>query len=370
MTKQWDALGGGRWLAFLLAFTCSSAGAQTLTIEHQPVSCAVADRFPRLEAHIQPSENVAQARVIFQGANRQEWYSVDMTLAGGLCSGVLPKPRPSLKAFTYYVEVTGVALGTSRTPEYTAAVVEGSTLCQGKVAAGVLASASVLLHGPVGVVALPAGFASSGVTLAGGVAVSSTGAAGAAGAGAGGGGGLSGAALAGIVAGTGAVAGGVVLVAGKGGDDEATGTTYSGSISGQYTVTQVAVGNETTTCAFARALSGTMRITLSSSTSQAQIDVNEDSGGVSGGCAESGPGCCGPSAFMCAFTGGSGSLSCADQRTTASGGAANTQSIAFTGSLSSGVISGMLTYGRNGQSTTNGVSASHSGSTTFPITLR
>jgi hypothetical protein len=176
------------------------------------VGCATADRFPRLEARIAPAESVATARILFQGLS-PEWYSVAMKREGTVFAGVLPKPKPSLKEFRYYIEVTGTALDTNRTPDHTAVVIDGSSACRGGLTAGSVASASVLIQGPAGVVALPAGFAPAGV-VAGTASGSSAGAAGAS---ASGGGGLSGAAIAGIAAGGVAVAG-VAVAAGKGGD--------------------------------------------------------------------------------------------------------------------------------------------------------
>ena len=46
----------------VLVLTSSSLLAQTLTIDHQPVGCAVAEKFPRLEARFAPADTVATAR--------------------------------------------------------------------------------------------------------------------------------------------------------------------------------------------------------------------------------------------------------------------------------------------------------------------
>ncbi len=190
------------------------ASAQTLSIDHQAVGCAVAEKFPRLEARFAPADTVAVARVLFQPENAQQWYAVAMKAEGSAFSGVLPKPKKSLKAFKYYIEVTDKALGTNRTADYTANVVGGSAECKGKLMAGALGSAAVLLQVPAGAAALPAGFASTGVVAAGsGSAVAAAGAAAG-----GGGGGLGTGAVVGIVAGVGAVAGGVAVAAGKSGD--------------------------------------------------------------------------------------------------------------------------------------------------------
>ena len=148
----------------LLALSGASPGASALSIEHQPVTCAVAERFPRMEARLVPG-GVARARVVFQGQNT-EWYSVDMKPDGARFFGVLPKPMKSLKRFRYYIEVTDKTMGTNRTADYDTDVVDSTGGCKGRVMAASLGSASILLQGPAGVFALPAGFASSGVVIA------------------------------------------------------------------------------------------------------------------------------------------------------------------------------------------------------------
>ena len=162
--------------------TDSPVEAQTVSIDHRPVGCVMADKFPRLEARFAPAETVATARVVFQGQS-SDWYSVAMKPEALAYSGILPKPKKSLKSFRYYIEVTDKGLGTQRTSDYATTVVDGSSACQGKLMAGALASASVILQGPAGVVALPAGFASSGVVAGTAAGSGSAGAAGAAGGG-------------------------------------------------------------------------------------------------------------------------------------------------------------------------------------------
>ncbi len=196
----------------LFLLTSSSAQAQAPRIDHQPVACAAAEKFPRLEARFAPAEAVATARVVFQGANPQEWYSVAMKSEGDLFAGILPKPKKSLKSFRYYIEVTDKTLGTNRTVDHTTTVVDSTGACKGKIMAGAIGSASVILQGPAGIAALPAGFASTGVVAAGSAAGSS---AGTAGAGVGGGGGMSTGAIAGLV-GVGAAAVAVVAVKASG----------------------------------------------------------------------------------------------------------------------------------------------------------
>jgi hypothetical protein len=343
-------------LGVIFLLPSSSAQAQTPRIDHQPVACAAAEKFPKLEARFAPADTVAIARVVFQGQG-SDWYSVAMKPEGAIFTGVLPKPKKSLKAFRYYIEVTDKTLGTNRTADYTTSVVDNSSACNGRIMAGALASASVTLQGSAGVVVLPAGFASSGVVVAGSAAGSSAGAAGAAGSAVGGGGGLGTGAIVGIVAGAGAVAAGVVVATGGSSD-----TSYTGSYSGQLVVTG------SSPCIFTRPFSGTMEITL------------KQSGGTATGQGHStwtqtetvtgGPNCGlpGPSGgnqtftYDCEITGTESNLSCIHQRDPS---ATSTVTHGFSGALNGGVISGTVKH-----DLTHRESPPYSGSASVPITLR
>lgn len=179
-------------------------------IEHDAVACVVADRFPRFVARF-PGTEVAIARIVFQGSS-PDWYSVTMKPEGGSFAGVLPKPLKSLKAVTYYIEVTERTLATNRTRDYVALVVGSPGACSKRAVAGTVPTASILMQNPPGVVALPAGFAPSGV-----ITGSAAPGAGLAGAGAAGAAGLSAGAVTAIVGG---VAGAAALAkaAGRGGE--------------------------------------------------------------------------------------------------------------------------------------------------------
>ena len=367
-------------LVVLILISSRSVDAQTQNIEHQPVGCAVAEKYPRLEARFAPADAVAVARVVFQPENAQQWYAVAMKAEGSVFSGVLPKPKKSLKAFKYYIEVTDKALGTNRTADYTTNIVGSSGECKGKLMAAALGSASVLLQVPAGAAALPAGFASTGVVAAGsGSAAAATGAA------AGGGGGLGTGAIVGIVAGAGAAAAGAVVVAGKSGGESAPGaTSYSGPFSGQYVVTQTIAsggpgGVTNSTCFHTHAFSGTVNVRLEQlngmSTGEVRASSTETQLGVTGGpnCSSPGPG--NSLSFKCALTGTPGNLACSEQNTSTFGNRTSTATHGFSGALSGGVISGMVTHAFTGQSagvnTIGGpLMTTDLGSTTFSVTLR
>jgi hypothetical protein len=212
-----------RSIAVCLAITSFVAATHVdaAAIEHNPVGCVVADKFPRFEARVTPADSVARARVLFRGEGGAGWYSVVMTRGGDSFSAFLPKPKKSLPRFSYYVEVTDTALGTSRTAEHTASVAAGAATCAPDVmVAPSAATASVLLEAPSGAAAVPAGFSGTSVVAAAGVAAGAAGVTAATGGGVG--------ATTVIVAGAGVVAvgaGALVAksVAGSEGDDGGVG---------------------------------------------------------------------------------------------------------------------------------------------------
>ena len=164
-------------LAAAMVLAPVSAAADGPAIDHAPVGCVVAEKFPRMDARIEPLFSVARATVHFRSATGGPWYLVAMKAQDGAFEGVLPRPKKSLKAFGYYIEAADTAFATSRTPEYTAQVVDGPAACQGKKVAGALGFASVLLEVPAGAPAVPIGFAPGGIAgTAAGTAAAATGA--------------------------------------------------------------------------------------------------------------------------------------------------------------------------------------------------
>lgn len=161
-------------LPALLLATFASIPVQTpaappsaFEMAHQPLDCVVADKHPRLEARMPPGIDVATARVFFQGAS-PEWYSTPMKAEGPVFVGILPSPKRSLKEFHYYIEATSRSLETSRTADRATRVVASPGECRGLVAASAISSASILVQGPAGAAAVPAGFAPAGLVAAGG----------------------------------------------------------------------------------------------------------------------------------------------------------------------------------------------------------
>src|SRR5689334_8456645 len=75
-------------------------------IEHQPVSYAIAGRYPRMSACVPEPEAVANARVYFRAEGTATWYHVIMSRDAACFSAALPKPRRDLlgRHVEYYVE--------------------------------------------------------------------------------------------------------------------------------------------------------------------------------------------------------------------------------------------------------------------------
>lgn len=211
-----------QWLpAAALALVFAPGVDEPPEIIHDGVECVVAERFPRIEARIEATPGVARARVLFRSAGAAEWYEVAMKPEGGTWVAVLPQPKPTLKAFDYYIVVIDAAMGMSQTPEFHPFVGLGAGGCQGRRVTGALMSAAIQLQAPVGAPIVPAGFANAGVvggSIAGGstsgASTTTGGATGGSAAGAAAGGGSKGLMIA--LIGGGAAAAGVAAAAGGG----------------------------------------------------------------------------------------------------------------------------------------------------------
>jgi len=164
-----------RVVAATLALLPASAAAEGLVIDHQRVACVIAEKFARIQARFEPADAVSRARIYFRPEGGAAWYFVPMKADAGSFAGVLPKPKKSLKRFSYYVEALDRSFGASRTSEYWPAVVSGPGVCADKETAIALGSASVVVQGPAGAARIPPGFSSSGVVAAGTAAAASAG---------------------------------------------------------------------------------------------------------------------------------------------------------------------------------------------------
>jgi hypothetical protein len=201
------------------SLAASEAQAQGVTIEHKPVGCIVAGKYPKMNACFTPSTKLARARVYFRPEEGPaNWYYVEMKTDQPCFAGVLPKPKKSLigKKVLYYVDAFDQQFTENRTPDNPADVVANERECKKDIpVAPFVTNASVTVFP-----SLPAGFAAAG--LATGTTIA-------------------------IGAGAAAVVGGGVAVAASGGSDNNNNTPTTVAGGGTTTTTQPPPVNSTTT---------------------------------------------------------------------------------------------------------------------------
>jgi hypothetical protein len=236
------------------------AAGPPVSIDHRDVGCVLAGQYPKLEACFSPDASVGRGRVLFRAAGTDPWYYVDMSHDGPCYSAVLPKPKPELKGFEYFVDVMDKAFVEAHKPEgapeqaFSPRVVKKQEDCDAarKMALFLPRMAKPIVVGiarnPAGSVlsavaakalesqALLTGFSSDGVILSGtgaapGAASGSSTASGTSSATAAGGGGVPTIAVVGGVAAAAAVVGVVVATKG-GGSGSGTGSSGSGGSGG------------------------------------------------------------------------------------------------------------------------------------------
>jgi hypothetical protein len=166
-----------RWIAFVLPLFPAPLLAQGLNIDHKPVGCIVAEKYPKMNACFSPASQVARARVYFRAEDGPpNWYYVEMKSEAPCHAGILPKPKKALigKKVLYYVNAFDQKFAENRTVDNAALVVGSESECKKDVpVAPFVTSASVAVFP-----AVPAGFATGGIgtaavvgAVAGGAAV-------------------------------------------------------------------------------------------------------------------------------------------------------------------------------------------------------
>jgi len=172
----------GRLSSSLLLVLCSPAflAAQGLAIDHKPVQCIVAGKFPKMNACFSPASGLSRSRVFFRAEGTPKWFYVDMASDAPCHTGILPKPKKNLvqKKIEYYVQATDKAFEEGQTETYLPIVVANEAECQDLPIAPFVTKASVVVFPSV-----PAGFAGasalSATTVAAGVVGAGAAAAGA-----------------------------------------------------------------------------------------------------------------------------------------------------------------------------------------------
>lgn len=199
---HWGCVGTA---ATLVMAVCAPAFPEVI-ITHDRVDCVAAGSAPVIRARLEPTGEVARARVYFQARGTTYWYYVEMKNQGDVAfEATLPRPLKSLRGLSYYIETLGPAFAPGRSQEYTAQVVGESESCPlGATAATASGAApsALLVGAPQGAPPVPPGFSDLGLVTS--VSGSATG----------------------LLVGIGvAAAAGVALAAGSGGDGGTGGAT-------------------------------------------------------------------------------------------------------------------------------------------------
>jgi hypothetical protein len=145
----------------LLVVGTGNVSAEAPSIEHAPVKCIVAGRYPRLLATVTPAP-VARARAYFRAEGVPSWYYVEMApdaSADTSFAGVLPKPTRKLvgRRIEYYVEAASRSFESARTNDFDPLVVTRAEECHEQLVAA-FAPGPPLAVFP----SLPGGFAVAG----------------------------------------------------------------------------------------------------------------------------------------------------------------------------------------------------------------
>ena len=219
----------------LLAWAAEAQGQTERAILHEALQCIQQDRFPVVDAAIEPGAELRTAKVYFRSEQFPDFYYVEMGVVGNRFVGVLPKPAPETKRVFYYIEAVDFAFNGSRNEEHDSEVREGCKRRDG--AAYVPGDDPGIMVGATkpGASAVPPGFQAAGIAgfiTAAGVT-----------SGVGGGVGVGTAIVVGAAA-AGGVAGAVVVTNNEGGEGPTTTVPIGGPAP---TTTSISAGGGTTT---------------------------------------------------------------------------------------------------------------------------
>jgi hypothetical protein len=166
----------------ILLAVATASWADEIVIDHNPVVCMLAGKYPEIEARLLPP-GAGTARVHFRAANTPYWSSVAMKAEGDVLRAALPKPSSSSRDLYYYIAATNPSLGATRSPDYLVAVVAKANVCPDptRIANALDSASPVVERGPAVALtsakgssgkwiilgALGAGAAGAGIALAG-----------------------------------------------------------------------------------------------------------------------------------------------------------------------------------------------------------
>lgn len=128
--------------------------AEPVRINPDRPACVTTRAFPVLQAHIEPADTIASARLFFRPESYALWYEVRMQRGRNGFVALLPKPRPSARRIVYYIDAEGAMHMRARSLEQAVRVVEDPAECTGKVAEAV-ETATITVGVPKGAPPVP-----------------------------------------------------------------------------------------------------------------------------------------------------------------------------------------------------------------------
>src|SRR5688572_4225219 len=119
-----------RLLVALAMISHAAAGeAARIEVQHQPLPCAVADRFVRIAAKASPPARSAEVQ--FRTDPDGPWYALAMKAENEEWAAVLPRPTASLASFEYRIVLAGEGSETAQSPAYVVNVGADASACGG-----------------------------------------------------------------------------------------------------------------------------------------------------------------------------------------------------------------------------------------------
>jgi len=137
-------------------------------IDHSGIECLTHDHFPRVDAGIQPGDEVQTSRVYFRSDKYPDFYYVEMTKEHPTIDdfqAVLPKPGPETERIIYYLESVDTKFESLQTPEFAPEVIAAEECRRRGAPAWFEGDPSIVIGATQpGAAAIPPGFQAIGIT--------------------------------------------------------------------------------------------------------------------------------------------------------------------------------------------------------------
>jgi hypothetical protein len=95
--------------------TLAAAPADEPVIDHQPITCTLPEKHPRLCTYVADDGEVKRARVYFRAKGQEAFYWTDMIFDGIQYCVTLPAPKKGVQAIEYYLWAVDDSFTSQRT---------------------------------------------------------------------------------------------------------------------------------------------------------------------------------------------------------------------------------------------------------------